>query len=342
MSLAHRVPSVAKLKGLVLLAVLLVAPAEGAPARRALQEGNVTVAYYVEDESFARTALAAARQALPLLEEALGLSAERQAAQRPVRIEVARRQADFDRLAGRDTPPWVQAIALPRERRIVLKTLLPAVARTVVAHELTHLLLDEMAREVNVEPPRWLHEGLAKWAAEDFTEGDREVLGRAVVEGRLLRFRDLSQAFDGDREQVALAYAQSYTLVRYLHELHPGGGIRQYLQNLALTGDAERSLLRTYGQPPAVLEEQWLAQTQDAYLKHGLPLTTEAAIFAAMTILAVVAFLIQSRRRRLLRQRLQEEERLCRMFGESSSRDTPSPAAEQPPGESPDLDQNLS
>ncbi len=326
MSLARGVPLVATLKWLALLAVLMALPAVGAPARRALQSGNVTVAYNAEDEAFARTALAAACDALPVLEEALGLTARRQGSHIPVRIEIARRQEDFDQLVGGSTPPWVQGIALPRERRIVLKTLLPSVARTVVAHELTHLLLGEMAREVDVEPPRWLHEGLAKFAAQDFTESDREVLGKAVVEGRLLRFRELPDAFGGNREQVALAYAQSYTLVRYLHELHPGGGIRQYLQNLALTRDPERSLLRTYGQAPEILERGWLAQTKDAYLKHGLPLSAETAILAAMALLAAVALVVQERRRRLLRQRLQEEEKLRRMFGESSLPDGP-PAA---------------
>mgnify|MGYP005837323385 CR=1 FL=1 len=332
----------AAVRWLALLTLVIADATWAAPARRAIQWERVTVSYNAEDEAFARTALEAARTALSVLEDALGLSRQTDTDQQPIRIEIARRQADFDQLVGQQTKPWVQAIALGDQRRIVLKTLLPAVARTVVAHELTHLLLDEMAREVGAAPPRWLHEGLAKLAAGDFTEGDREVLGRAAVEGRLLRLDQLEPAFEGNRDQVALAYAQSYTLVNYLHELHPGGGIREYLQNLALTGDADRALLRTYGRPPATLEQEWLAQTTSAYLKHGLPLSAELAILGAMALLAAVAFAVQGRRRRLIRERLQEEERLRRIFAGADAGDAPPATMTGGDGEPPEGEQYLS
>jgi hypothetical protein len=296
---------------------LALAPAAGLaqPARRALQWEEVTVSYNREDEAFARTALDAAKTVLPTLAGALGLSRERPGRELPIRIDIARRNRDFDQLVGQKTKPWVEGMALGGERRIVLKTLAPAVMRTVTAHELVHVLLDTAAQELGVEPPRWLHEGLAKLSADDFTQNDREVLGQAVLDHKLIPLSQLDAAFGGNSDQESLAYAESYTLVRFLHELQPGGGVKQLLANLALTGDVNRALLRTYGQPAVQLEREWLQQTQTTYLKHGIPLTVELGIFAAMAVLALAAYAVQAGRRRLIRERLQEDERLRRMFG---------------------------
>ncbi len=140
------------------------------------------------------------------------------------------------------------------------------------------------------------------------------MLGQAVRERRLIRLADLEAAFRGNREQVALAYAQSYTLVRYLYELQPGGGLGDFLENLALTNDVNRALLRTYGKTAPELEAAWLQQVRDEYRGHGWDLVTESLIFGAMALLFVVVYLISLRRRREIRERLQEEDNLRRMF----------------------------
>lgn len=298
--------------GLLLAAVLAVAVATAQAPKRGLQSGRVTVYYAPEDESFAREALQAARDSLPVLERALGLK-PREAAQKPISITVTRSEAEFDALVGEPMKTWVQGAALPGGR-IVIKTLLPAVTRQVVAHELVHVLLDELAQRIGATPPRWLHEGLAKLAADDFSEADRQILGEAVVRHQLVPLHGLEAAFAGNRDQVSLAYAESYTLVRFLHELQPGGGLQELLRNLALTNDLHRALLRTYGQPASALEAQWQEQVQTDYLRHGLPLSAELMLTGLMTVLALGAFAMQRRRRRLIRERLQEEELLRRMF----------------------------
>jgi hypothetical protein len=302
----------------LLLSLLLAA--SWCPAQlRGLQRGHLTVYYEPRDEAFARSALDAATAALPTLETALDMRYQIGTAsdeRPPISLVIAHSPADFNRLVGAEMKPWVQGVALSG-RRIILKPLLPVVMRGVVAHELAHVLLDEIAAREHVEPPRWLHEGLAKYAADDFAPADRDVLGRAVVEGRLLTFAQLEDAFAGKREDVDLAYAQSYTFVRFLHELPGAGSIAQLLRNFALTGDMDRALLRTYGQTPDQLQQQWLTQVKRDYLKHGLPLANEALIWAIMGLLALIAFLIQRARRRLIRERLQEDERLRRIFGQA-------------------------
>lgn len=310
---AREVPCVALRMAAV--AGLLLALTVGALAQsRGLERDGVTVYYQARDEQFARVALDAAVAALPRLEGALQLTPKSPAARRAIRIDIARTQQEFDALAGEPMKPWVQGVALPG-RHVVVQTLAPANMKVVVAHELTHVLLDEVADQLHAEPPRWLHEGLAKYSTEDFNENDREVLGKAIVERRLVDLHHLDDAFSGTRDQMALAYAESYTLVRYLHELQPGGGIALFLRNLALTNDVDRAVLRTYGEPADKLQAAWLMQVRQEYLKHGLDLASESLIFAFMALLFLGVYLISRHRRRLIREHLQEEERLRRMFG---------------------------
>jgi hypothetical protein len=313
--LPREVPGMAAL-GRVCLVLVLAGLATAVAAQsglRSLRDAGVTVYFQERDERFAVVALEAAVAALPTLEVALLESPPRPDERPSISIQVVRSMDEFNRIVGQPMKPWTQGVALPG-RRIVVQTLAPVTMKVVVAHELTHVILDEVAERLDVEPPRWLHEGLAKLSTQDFTENDREVLGQAVREGRLIRLADLETAFGGNREQVALAYAESYTLVRYLYELQPGGGLGSFLKNLALTGEVNRALLRTYGKTAAELEAAWLQQVRDEYRGHGWDLVTESLIFAVMALLFVVVYLISLRRRREIRERLQEEDHLRRMF----------------------------
>jgi hypothetical protein len=306
---------VAPIAWVLVLACILgmaLAPATCLAQLRGLERGRITAYYEPRDEAFAQEALSAASAALPTLTGALGI----RAGETPrISLIVTRDNAQFDRYADEKMPPWVQGVALSG-RRIVLRTLAPAVMRTTTAHELTHVLLDELAERYGADPPRWLHEGLAKFAADDFSQGDREVLGRAVLEGRLLTLDQLDAAFGGKREAASLAYAQSYTLVRFLHDQRPDGGVQALLQNLGLTHDMSRALLRTYGRTPAELQQDWLAQVSREYLKHGLPFPGELLILLVMGALFLLVHLVNRHRRRVIRARLQEDDRLRRIFGQ--------------------------
>ncbi len=281
---------------------------------RGLEKDGLIVFYEPPHEDAARQALMAAAEALPTLESALGLLHN---PQRRISIILAGTQRDFERYAGQQMKPWTLGVALPG-RRIVVKMLSPSSLRRVLVHELTHVLLEETAQQYGVEPPRWLHEGLAKLAADDFSQKDREILGQAIVQGRLLSLEELDEAFAGSWEKASLAYAQSYTFVRFLDNLRPAGGLADFLHNLALTQSVSRALLRTYGAPRETLEKAWLEQIQREYLRHGLPAPGDLALLLLLGGLFLVVHLLNRRRRRIIRQRLQEEERLRRILGLAS------------------------
>jgi len=285
---------------------------------RGLEKDGLIVFYEPPHEDAARQALMTATEALPTLESALGLLHN---PQRRISIILAGTQRDLARYAGQQMKPWTLGVALPG-RRIVVRMMSPSSLRRVLVHELTHVLLEEITTQYEVEPPRWLHEGLAKLAADDFSQREREILGRAIVHGRLLSLEELDEAFLGTWEQASLAYAQSYTFVRFLDNLRPAGGLADFLHNLALTQNISRALLRTYGAPREALEKAWLEQIQQEYLRHGLPAPGDLALLLLLGGLFLVVHSLNKRRRRKIRQRLQEEERLRRIWGLDAESET--------------------
>jgi len=218
---------------------------------------------------------------------------------------------------GAEPRPYVMGLALPQRSQILLGIVGDDPLARTTAHELAHIMLyRKFGSEMPADQPRWLHEGVAQIASEKLSVNQGRILGRASVADELMDIQQMEQAFAGTSEQVALAYAQAYTLVQYLHHLRPEGGIAALVSNLSTTGDLDRAFIRTYGKTKAEIEATWLAQTRAQYLSAGVPLSGELLIFGAMAVLFIVAVVIQTRRRAAMRLRMQEEEELQRLLDE--------------------------
>ncbi len=277
--------------------------------RLSLGGRNLDIRYWPEQEDVAFEVRSYGQQALKDLSETLDLPVTG-----TISVDIVRSADEFDQRAGVKLPPWTLGVALHHRRQVVLKPLHGKDLQRLVTHELTHVLLDmKMGRE-GLEPPRWVHEGLAQWMEGEMPAAQRDVLGRASVEGSLLTLDNLEQAFSGKRETVDLAYAQSHTLVDFMIHNGPPGALGRFLEILAAEGDERLALRRALGMPLDVIEKRWLAETRKQYLSRGVPLSVELAIFGAMAALFVVAVVVRFRIAREIRERMQEEERLRALF----------------------------
>ncbi len=95
----------------------------------------------------------------------------------------------------------------------------PGDLRTVVEHELVHVLLDQhVGKAAGPYVPRWFHEGLAQALAESLYLGIREedIFWR-VQQQTHLGFHDLVDGFpNDDHDALRLAYGQSFSYVSFL------------------------------------------------------------------------------------------------------------------------------
>jgi hypothetical protein len=260
--------------------------------------------YWPELQAQADVTAAAAQAAVPRLRRALDLPPGER-----VDIYLARTAQEFRRLTGGSDPNLVLGEAFPERRTIVLQPLTGEPLRRLVVHELMHVLLQDKVAETGAEPPRWLHEGLAKYAAEDFSPTDRMLLTDAVNQGKLIPLPDLDKAFGGSPEKVSLAYAESYTLVDFLANLEPARGLGPFLRQLGQVGEVNRALMRAYNLTPEAFAEQWRRHMLLEYLGRSNQEVGTILIWAGIVALFLLLLVRQLRRSAAIRRRLEEEER---------------------------------
>jgi len=304
----------------------LLGPPLGAQERQALVGFDYRVHYWPPRVALARVVADTAADALPRLRRALGAGGGPR-----VEIYLVRSADEFRALSGGADPFRVLGLALWPERRIVLQPVREEELRPLVVHELTHVMLEEALQPSGGEVPRWLHEGLAKYAANEFTPGDRMLLTEAVNRGTLLPQGELEQAFGGSPEKVALAYAEAATLVAFLARREPTQGLAPLLRQLAQVGEVDRAILRAYGLTPEQLAREWRAAVLAEYLGRSNWDWGTVVVWAAMTALFGLVVVLRRRHSVAIRRRLEAEESILHLTWEARpARPRPQEESDEP------------
>jgi len=286
----------------------LTALAQERPTRRVLGSERLQVFYWPRHEELARLALREGDDALRRLAGLLDTEPDER-----VEVHIVRSQAEFDELTGIDNKPWVLGRAfLPGvpdvPYRVVVKPMGKQRLPALLTHELAHVMLDVAMDDAADRIPRWLHEGIAQYAEGELSRGDRQVIGSAALSDELLTIDELEGAFAGDREQVALAYAQSRTLVAYLSDQNPAEGISGLLDQLRRGREIRLALGLAFGRPVPEMEEEWLDGLRREYPGALLPPTSEILIGAGFVVSFLLAVVVMRRRSAAIRRRMEAGE----------------------------------
>ncbi len=303
---AFTMSSVAKTLTAVFLLLMACQSLPSQGGRYAIGSDEFTVSYRADDDEYAQAAYDAAEEAIRRLKLAFGI----EHLEGRIQIELCHDYAEFKQRTGQDVGPWVDGMAFPRQRRIVIRRVGLARMGKLVGHELCHVLLAERLEASGATAPRWLHEGLAKYSTGDLSIADRQILIQAAADNRLLDISELDKAFSGKVEQVGLAYAESYVLVEFLAEHDQGGGVGALIEALGRTDDINAAVERACGLPMPVLQKRWLKAMRDKYIRQAVPPQAELVIFTAMGVLFLAAVVVRWRQRIIIRRRMQEEELL--------------------------------
>lgn len=287
------------------LSLLAALVASAGPVREVLGSEHLRVLHWSEHRDLAQIARDSGTDALARLRQLLEVEPEGR-----IDVYIVRSRDEFDRLTGVENKPWIVGRALPGMMRVVVKPMGPQRLPKLVAHELAHVMLDLRMGERAHVLPRWLHEGIAKYAADDFDDTDRRVIAEAALAGKLLPIDELEAAFGGDHEQVALAYAQSYTLVQYLSDIRPARGISPLLEQLAKGQDVRLALGLAFHRPVPEMEAEWLEGLRTGYVHEAMPPLSEAIVGALFVVAFIIAWLVVRRRSARIRERMRHEEEL--------------------------------
>ena len=218
-----------------------------------LTSGFLRLHWYEGDKSFAQDLLNAGLQGLSRNEQQAGLVADE-----PIDVYV---YASYEDL--RDSilfePAWTGGSAYA-EHNIVIVGLSQNDSeydRSVVIHELTHVLIGHFTFSCLNDMPSWLEEGLAVYSEGKLDSNSQDQFDQAIKNNDLLSVRSLNSGFSEEFSKATLSYSQSFSLVQFLIETHGQDKMTQLLGSLRDGGEIEAVLLNIYGFDIDGLEDAW-------------------------------------------------------------------------------------
>lgn len=190
----------------------------------------------------------------------------------PIRVELLGAPADLARLS-----PLTEAeiettgtIALSKYNKLMVvsprATIFGYPWMDTLAHEYTHLVVSRLAHET---VPVWLQEGLARFEQTRWrrppevvpSATEQALLHAALKKGRLITFDEMhpSMAKLPSQEAAALAYAEVYSLVGWMHAKVGYPGIQAALVAQRGGKTARRAVADALGMSWTAVEKEWRA-----------------------------------------------------------------------------------
>jgi len=208
-----------------------------------LSEGEVTIYWYEGEQSFAQELMASAQQALARLAEDTGAFLEK-----PIQLYI---YANAEDLKGAMIYPqeWTGGLAFTRHGIIAIGITPGDIewGKKAIAHELAHLVTDQMTFNPYIGLPAWLDEGLAMYAEGELEPAYVAYLNEAVAKGNLISVRSLASPFSAYGAQAYLSYAQSYSLIEFLIDNYGRSKMLELLKTFKQGSGYDEALGKVYG-----------------------------------------------------------------------------------------------
>ncbi len=179
---------------------------------KTLTEGKVTLYWYEGAQSFGQELMQATQLALTRLSASSGAYIKD-----PIRLYIYANQSDL--LSSIIYPQdWSGGVAFTRYGCIAIEISASNMdwGKGAIAHELTHLITEQMTLNPYNDIPTWLDEGLAMYNEGPLQLTFTNNLNMAIQENRLISVRSLSSPFSAYSSISYVSYAESYSIVDYL------------------------------------------------------------------------------------------------------------------------------
>ena len=217
-----------------------------------IEDEELAVSWYDGDQEWGQKMFDTGKEALAQLEERLGADITNQ-----VRLVAFGNKSDFgSSFATMDD--WVGGQAFS-ELGVTVQNISynsDSWMKTVLFHELSHLVLHQFMEGSIVPVPAWMNEGLAMYN-EPASRSSTSRMVEAAETGQLLPFSYLQGNFGSDGQEVNLAYMESEILIRYLIEDCGQDGFQQVYQNMANNMPAAKAIEEACGYDDKTLYNNW-------------------------------------------------------------------------------------
>lgn len=217
-----------------------------------------------------------------------------------IRLGFGKEEYEALALPGGQPPPWAIALAYPAHNIVLgeAHALLEADGPLTLRHEIIHVALGQ----ISTQWPRWFQEGLAQsltgerqWRLEHVA-----TLTRAVTQGRVFFFDDLTADFPRSIDDVEIAYAQSVAFVDFLRKRHSAATFGQLLTRMERGDSFEKSFGIAFGVPLAMEEARFREELPRHYPWWPL-LLSGTVLWIVSSILVIVGWFRRRREVAVLR-----------------------------------------
>ena len=216
----------------------------------------VTLHWYKGDAAFAQQALTMGENGISKSAKFLGVTETA-----PIDFFVYADQQPFYDALGPGTRENVGG-----EANTVTRTLFALIAptdlgyaRTVVPHELTHVVFDDGTTNPYHGPPRWLNEGLAVYLSEGYGSSDKSLVSQAAKSKTLMPLQALTGQFPTTADRFYLAYAESVSAVDYLIRKYGQAPFQKLVKTYATGASDDEAFTAAFGANTAAVNDGWLA-----------------------------------------------------------------------------------
>jgi hypothetical protein len=218
--------------------------------------------------------------------------------------------APEDHLLARGVPRPISGYAVAdRDLAVLLPERVPGYPHDsldeVLMHELTHLFAARATGGRRM--PRWWNEGIALHASRAWSFEDRSRVLLGAVSG-VTDVATLERAFERGDQQSAAAYAISGALVQHLVRRYGTSIVAETLERVGEGDDFETAFAVATNVPlSSAVDAFW---SRYLFWYRWLPfITSGTALWASITLLAILAGLNRRRRDAEMRRRWEAEER---------------------------------
>jgi hypothetical protein len=213
----------------------------------------VRLHWYEGDQSFATDLAKAAHDGLLFNETQSGLKAEA-----PIDIYIYASTDDLKEAILYE-PSWTGGQAFPDQNIVILGISQYDLdwGRDAIVHELTHVLVGHLTFSCLGDVPTWLNEGLAVYSEGELDPASERQLQDAIRDDALLTVRSLNSGFSEVADKAYLSYSQSYSITKFLVEMHGQEKMTNLLLSLRDGLTIDNALMQTYGFDVEGLEGAW-------------------------------------------------------------------------------------
>jgi VCBS repeat-containing protein len=229
----------------------------------------VRLHWYQGDDSFAQQALAMGEQGIANAATFLGFPETA-----PVDFYVYADQTPFYDALGPGTRDNVGGEA-NTDTRTLFALIAPGeltYAATVVPHELTHVVFDDVTRNPYHTPPHWLNEGIAVYVSQGFDDSDKQLVQQAGSDGSLMPLSAIRGEFPTTQDRFYLAYAEAVSAVDYFVRTYGHADLVKLVKSFGTGASDDEAFNAAIGIGVDAFDASWQKANGVASLKSFGPL----------------------------------------------------------------------